>query len=98
MIEINYLGIKQVIVKTALLQLRDKIRKDYYIIAADIGVCTWVTTKCDVYECVTDPYLIVFKDLKHFIIIKAISEQSLDKTISNNFQKSLRNYFRIVLS
>lgn len=89
---------KQVIVKTALLQLRDKVRKDYYIIAADIGVCTWVTTKCDVYNCVTDPYLIVFKDLKHFITIKAISEQSLDKTINNNFQKSLRNYFRIILS
>ncbi len=31
-ININCLSIKQVIVKTALLQLQNKVRKDYYII------------------------------------------------------------------
>ena len=90
-------SIKQVIVKTALLQLRNKVRKDYCIITKDHNVREWVTIEKS-YRYITDPHLIVFKDFKSFIIVETISEQSLDKIIRNHFRELSGSFFRITLS
>lgn len=90
-------NIKEVIVKTALLQLQNKVRKDYYIITKDHNVREWATIE-KFYRCVTDPHLIVFKDFNSFIIIETISKQSSDKTIHNYFRELSGSFFRITLS
>ena len=94
---IECFSIKQVIVKTALLQLQNKVRKDYYIITKDHNVREWATTE-NFYRCVTDLHLIVFKNFNSFIIIETISEQSSNKAIRNYFRELSGSFFRIILS
>lgn len=96
-INISCFSIKQVIVKTALLQLQNKVRKDYYIITKDHNVREWVTIE-HFYRYVTNPHLIVFKDFKNFIIVETVSEQSSDKIIRNHFRELSGSFFRITLS
>ncbi|MEE3344141.1 MAG: hypothetical protein VZS44_08645 [Bacilli bacterium] len=96
-ININCFSIKQVIVKTALLQLQNKVRKDYYIITKDHNVREWATIE-NFYRYVTDPHLIVFKDFNSFIVVETISEQSSNKAIRNHFRELSGSFFRITLS
>ncbi|MEE3344142.1 MAG: hypothetical protein VZS44_08650 [Bacilli bacterium] len=87
-------NIKQVIVRTASLQLQNRINKCYYIFDYDIRLWHY---KQQNYEYIIDPHLIVFEAIgSDFIMIKAIPEGS-NKVFHNSFSESTGSHLRITL-
>lgn len=96
MITINCPNIKQVIVKTLLLQLQDKIIKHYYILDC-VSVHPWRSKQQYYRNSIINPRLMVFKTRPSYIIIKAIPEES-NEVFYNSFSESSAHFFKITLS
>ncbi|MEE3344144.1 MAG: hypothetical protein VZS44_08660 [Bacilli bacterium] len=97
MIVIECSNIKQVIVKTLLLQLQDKIIKHYYIFDC-VNVHSWHSKQLYYGSyCIINPRLMVFKNRPSYIMIKAIPEES-NEVFYNNFSESSAHFFKITLS
>lgn len=89
-------NVKQLIVRTASLQLQNRINKCYYIFDYDYDIRLW-RYKHQNYEYIIDPHLIVFEAIRSdFIMIKAIPEGS-NEVFHNSFSESTRSLFRITL-
>ena len=96
MITINCPNIKQVIVKTLLLQLRNKINRHYYILHYDVR--SWHSKQQYYSYCIINPRLMVFKAIgTSCIMVKAIPERS-NEVFYNNLSELSGSYFRITLS
>lgn len=96
MIVIECSNIKQVVVKTLLLQLQDKITKHYYIL--DYDVHSWHSKQQYYSYCIVNPRLMVFKAIgPSYIMVKAIPERS-NEVFYNNFSESSARFFKITLS
>lgn len=86
-------NIKQVIVRTASLQLQNRINKCYYIFDYDIRLWHYKQQKC---EYIVDPHLIVFEAIgSDFIKIKAILKTG--KVFHNSFSESTGSFLRITI-
>lgn len=86
-------NIKQVIVRTASLQLQNRVNKCYYIFDYDIRLWRY---KQQNYKYIVDPHLIAFEAIgSDFIKIRAILETG--RVFYNSFSESTGSLFRITL-
>lgn len=89
-------NIKEVIVKTALLQLQlqNKTNKRYYILDYDIRLWRYKQRN---YRYIVDPYLIVFEAIgsSSFIKIKAVLETG--RVFYNSFSELSGSFFKITI-